>query len=78
MAEKITGVEDGAYGYFLAGNCAGCNIFTFAPLIWANGGTVEPKDANDEPLAGRRGQAGLRMGAHDAQGRADQSRPPRP
>ena len=52
MSRKITGVEDGAYGYFLAGNCAGCNIFTFAPLIWANGGTVEPKDANDEPLQG--------------------------
>lgn len=52
MAKKITGIENGAYGYFLAGNCAGCNIFTFAPLIWANGGTVEPKDANDEPLKG--------------------------
>jgi multiple sugar transport system substrate-binding protein len=52
MAKKITGIEEGAYGYFLPGNCAGCNIFTFAPLIWANGGTVEPKDANDEPLQG--------------------------
>ena len=52
MAAKITGVEEGAFGYFLPGNCAGCNIFTFAPLIWANGGTVEPKDANDEPLTG--------------------------
>ena len=52
MARKITGVEEGAFGYFLAGNCAGCNIFTFAPLIWANGGTVEPKDAVDEPLQG--------------------------
>ena len=52
MAAKITGVEDGAFGYFLPGNCAGCNIFTFAPLIWANGGTVEPKDADDEPLTG--------------------------
>jgi multiple sugar transport system substrate-binding protein len=52
MSRKITGIEPGAYGYFLAGNCAGCNIFTFAPLIWANGGTVEPKDANDEPLTG--------------------------
>ena len=52
MARKITGVEEGAFGYFLAGNCAGCNIFTFAPLIWANGGTVEPRDAADEPLQG--------------------------
>ena len=52
MAKKITGVEDGASGYFLAGNCAGCNIFTFAPLIWASGGTVEPTSATDEPLKG--------------------------
>jgi multiple sugar transport system substrate-binding protein len=52
MAAKITGVEEGAYGYYLAGNCAGCNIFTFGPLIWASGGTIEPKSADDEPLTG--------------------------
>ena len=52
MAAKITGVEEGVYGYYLPGNCAGCNIFTFGPLIWASGGTIEPKDANDEPLQG--------------------------
>ena len=51
-AAKITGVEDGVYGYYLAGNCAGCNIFTFGPLIWASGGTIEPKDASDEALTG--------------------------
>jgi multiple sugar transport system substrate-binding protein len=52
MAAKITGIEEGVYGYYLAGNCAGCNIFTFGPLIWASGGTIEPKDAADEPLTG--------------------------
>lgn len=52
FAAKITGIEDGVYGYYLAGNCAGCNIFTFGPLIWASGGTIEPLDANDEPLKG--------------------------
>lgn len=52
MAAKINGIEEGVYGYYLPGNCAGCNIFTFAPLIWASGGTVEPKDAADEPLTG--------------------------
>ena len=52
FAAKITGIEEGVYGYYLPGNCAGCNIFTFAPLIWASGGTVEPKDAADEPLKG--------------------------
>jgi multiple sugar transport system substrate-binding protein len=51
MAAKITGVEEGVYGYYLAGNCAGCNIFTFGPLIWASGGTIEP-DASGEPLVG--------------------------
>jgi multiple sugar transport system substrate-binding protein len=52
MAAKITGVEEGVYGYYLAGNCAGCNIFTFGPLIWASGGKIEPLDATDEPLVG--------------------------
>jgi len=52
MAARITGVEEGVYGYYLAGNCAGCNIFTFGPLIWASGGTIEPKSADDEPLTG--------------------------
>lgn len=52
MAAKITGIEDGVFGYYLAGNCAGCNIFTFGPLIWASGGKIEPLDANDEPLVG--------------------------
>ena len=39
-------------GYFLPGNCAGCNIFTVGPLMWASGATIEPKDANEEPLSG--------------------------
>jgi len=52
MAAKINGVEEGVYGYYLPGNCAGCNIFTFGPLIWASGGKIEPLDANDEPLTG--------------------------
>jgi multiple sugar transport system substrate-binding protein len=52
MAEAITGVEEGVYGYYLAGNCAGCNIFTFGPLIWASGGTIEPATADDEALTG--------------------------
>ena len=51
MAAKITGIEEGVYGYYLAGNCAGCNIFTFGPLIWASGGSIEP-DASGEPLVG--------------------------
>ena len=50
MAAAITGVEDGVYGYFLPGNCAGCNIFTFGPMIWANGGKIEPAAPGDEAM----------------------------
>ncbi|MGH8943840.1 MAG: ABC transporter substrate-binding protein [Acidimicrobiia bacterium] len=50
MAAAITGVQDGAYGYYLAGNCAGCNIFTFGPMIWANGGKIEPAAPGDEAM----------------------------
>jgi len=52
MAEKITALGDGNYGYYLPGNCAGCNIFTFAPMIWASGGQIEPAECGDEALVG--------------------------
>src|SRR5262245_55776873 len=51
-ADKITALGGGVKGYYLPGSCAGCNIFTVAPLMWASGATIEPKDANDEPLQG--------------------------
>jgi multiple sugar transport system substrate-binding protein len=50
MATAITGIEDGVYGYYLPGNCAGCNIFTFAPMIWANGGKIEPAAPGDTAM----------------------------
>jgi multiple sugar transport system substrate-binding protein len=52
MAAAINDPANGVYGYYLAGNCAGCNVFTFAPLIWASGGTVEPAECGDEALVG--------------------------
>jgi multiple sugar transport system substrate-binding protein len=52
MAAAITALGGGKFGYYLAGNCAGCNIFTFAPMIWASGGKVEPANCEDEPLTG--------------------------
>ena len=52
MAAAINDPANGVYGYYLAGNCAGCNIFTFAPLIWASGGTIEPAECGDEALVG--------------------------
>ena len=52
MAAAINDPDNGIYGYYLAGNCAGCNIFTFGPLIWASGGTIEPEECGDEALVG--------------------------
>jgi multiple sugar transport system substrate-binding protein len=51
-AAAITG--DGNYGYYLPGNCAGCNIFTFAPLIWATDpeSKIEPTAPGDEAMVG--------------------------
>jgi multiple sugar transport system substrate-binding protein len=51
-AKAITALGDGTYGYYLPGNCSGCNIFTFGPLIWASGGKIEAKECGDEPLVG--------------------------
>jgi multiple sugar transport system substrate-binding protein len=52
MATAVNDPDNGVYGYYLAGNCSGCNIFTFAPLIWASGGTIEPAECGDEALVG--------------------------
>lgn len=51
-ADKITALGGDVKGYFLPGSCAGCNIFTVGPLMWASGATIEPKDASDESLQG--------------------------
>ena len=51
-ATKITALGDGNTGYYLPGNCAGCNIFTVGPLMWASGATIEAGKCGDEPLVG--------------------------
>src|SRR4051794_16938953 len=51
-ADKITALGGDIKGYYLPGSCAGCNIFTVGPLMWASGGKIEAKDAGDEPLVG--------------------------
>ena len=50
-ADKITALGGDIKGYFLPGSCAGCNIFTVGPLMWASGATIEP-NADGEPLVG--------------------------
>jgi multiple sugar transport system substrate-binding protein len=51
-ADKITALGNGVTGYYLPGNCAGCNIFTVGPLMWASGATIEAGKCGDEPLVG--------------------------
>ena len=51
-ADKITALGGGVTGYYLPGNCAGCNIFTVGPLMWASGAKIEAAGPGDEPLVG--------------------------
>ncbi len=39
-SKKITALGHGTTGYYYPGACAGCNVFTFLPYIWASGGDV--------------------------------------
>ncbi|MCK6579206.1 MAG: sugar ABC transporter substrate-binding protein [Anaerolineae bacterium] len=43
-AKAITALGDDNYGFYFSGACAGCNAFTFLPLIWASGGDVLTED----------------------------------
>ena len=49
-AKKITALGNGVYGYYFAGACAGCNAFTYLPLIWASGGDVLSPDYSKATL----------------------------
>ena len=51
-ADRITALGGDIKGYYLPGSCAGCNIFTVGPLMWASGAKIEARDADDEPLVG--------------------------
>ncbi|MGH6925810.1 MAG: extracellular solute-binding protein, partial [Propylenella sp.] len=51
-ADKITALGGDIKGYFLPGSCAGCNIFTVGPLLWASGVKIETAGPDDEPLVG--------------------------
>lgn len=49
-AKAITALGNGVYGYYFSGACAGCNAFTFAPLIWASGGDILSEDGSQATL----------------------------
>jgi multiple sugar transport system substrate-binding protein len=51
-ADKITALGGDIKGYYLPGSCAGCNIFTVGPLMWASGAKIESSGPGDEPLVG--------------------------
>lgn len=51
-ADAITALGNDIKGYYLPGNCAGCNIFTVGPLMWASGAKIEAAGPGDEPLVG--------------------------
>ena len=41
---------DGTYGTYFGGNCGGCNVFTWWPIIWAEGGDVMNEDGTEATL----------------------------
>ncbi|MCX4905248.1 sugar ABC transporter substrate-binding protein [Streptomyces sp. NBC_00878] len=43
-AKKIRALGNGTYGYAIAGQCGGCQVFEFTPHIWASGGDVLSAD----------------------------------
>ena len=51
-ADKITALGGDIKGYYLPGSCAGCNIFTVGPLMWASGAKIETAGPDDEALTG--------------------------
>src|SRR5437899_2689941 len=51
-AKKIHALGPDIYGYYLSGNCGGCNIFTQAPMMWGSGAKLLPKSGDDPTLDG--------------------------
>ncbi len=49
-SKKITALGDDKYGFYFAGSCAGCNAFTFLPLMWASGGDVLNADGTETTM----------------------------
>lgn len=43
--------KPGVYGSYFGGNCGGCNVFTWFPMIWASGDEVMNADGTESMLA---------------------------
>jgi len=44
--------KKGVYGTYFGGNCGGCNVFTWFPMIWASGQDVMSRDGRKSMLDG--------------------------
>jgi multiple sugar transport system substrate-binding protein len=60
-AKKITALGNGVKGFSFSGACGGCNIFTFAPYIWASGGDIFSADGKKATLESREVKAALSL-----------------
>ncbi len=49
-AAKIDALGNGVKGFYFSGNCAGCQVFTVTPLIWASGGDILSADGSKATL----------------------------
>ena len=50
-ARKVKALKiAGTYGTYFGGNCGGCNVFTWWPIIWAEGGDVMNEDGTEATL----------------------------
>jgi multiple sugar transport system substrate-binding protein len=49
-AQKIGKLGGGVHGTFFGGNCGGCNVFTWWPIIWADGQQVMSPDGKTSLL----------------------------
>ena len=49
-AKKIRALGDDYYGFTFAGACGGCNVFEFAPHVWASQGDILSEDGKQAQL----------------------------
>ncbi|MDQ0471070.1 ABC transporter substrate-binding protein [Labrys wisconsinensis] len=49
-AAKVNALGGDIKGFYFSGNCGGCNIFTFTPLVWASGGDILNDDGSKAEL----------------------------
>jgi multiple sugar transport system substrate-binding protein len=50
-ARAVQGLNiEGTYGTYFGGACGGCNVFTWWPIVWADGGAVMNEDGTEALL----------------------------